>query len=168
MVHFVLTVISAVIFTVYVIVVSRLGGILPSLSDSYYLLEGRSKGLGMAFYGTLLLVVFTAIVPMCEIAGGFGVLAGFALLLVGAAPKFKNRKTIERGLHFGGAAAAAVSAVVILLMAGQLQTIPYAAALFLVLALASKSIKQSYVLWAEMVAFYALFAGMYIHYYPGA
>ena len=168
MVYFVLTVISMVIFTVYVTVITRIGGILPSLSDSYYLLEARKKGLGIAFYVMLALTVFTCIVPMCQAAGGFGVLAGFGLLLVGAAPKFKERKTTERTLHFIGAATSAGAAVVVLLKAGQLQMIPYAAVLFLALSLASKSLKQSYVLWAEMVAFYALFTGMYIHYYPGA
>ena len=105
---------------------------------------------------------------MCEIAGGLGVLAGFALLLVGAAPKFKERKTLESVLHVGGAITAAAVAVIILMIAGQLQVIPYVATLFLVLALASRSLRSSWVLWAEMVAVYALFAGMYIHFYPGA
>ena len=168
MVHFVLTVISAVILTVYVIVITRLGGILPSLSDSYYMLEKRSKGRGMAFYVTLLLMVFTALAPMCEIIGGLGVLAGLGLLLVGAAPKFKDRQTLERVLHFGGASAAAAVAVLILIKIGMVSVIPWIGLLFLAIALASKTLKRSWLLWAEMVAFYALFTGMYIHYYPGA
>lgn len=167
MVYFVLTVLSAVIFTAYVTVSIRLGGILPSLSESYYLFEQRKKGRGMVFYSALILTIFTAIFPMCEIAGGFGVLAGFALLLVGAAPTFKEHKTLERVLHVSGAFTAAATAVVILAKAGQLQVIPYVAALFLVIALASCSLKNCRVLWAEMVAFYALFAGMFIYFHPG-
>lgn len=165
MVYFVLTVISAVIFTVYTVVVTRIGGTLPSLSDSYYLLEARSKGRGMAFYVTLLLVVFTCIAPMCEVAGGFGVLAGFALLLVGAAPRFKERKTLEGVLHIIGASTSAVAAVMVLAKAGQLRVIPYVLILFLALSLASRTLKDSWVLWAELAAFYALFTGLYMHFY---
>lgn len=166
MVYFILTVISAVIFTVYAVVATRIGGVLPSLSDSYYLFEERSKGRGMVFYVTLLLVVFTCIFPMCEVAGGLGVLAGFALLLVGAAPKFKDRKTLERVLHYGGSATASIVAVSILAKTGQLLVVPWFALLFLAIAIASKTLKRSWLFWAEMVAFYAFFAGLYIHFYP--
>ncbi len=170
MVYFVLTLISAVIFTVYLVVIAGIPktGPLPSLSDSYYLLEGRSKGLGMAFYVMLALVVFTCIAPMCQAAGGLGVLAGFALLLVGAAPRFKDKKTIERTLHIAGAITAAVVALLILAKAGQMLVVPYVLLLSIALALASRTFKYSWVLWAELAAFYALFTGMYIHYYPAA
>lgn len=167
MVYFVLTVISAVIFTVYLVVVAGIPRTepLPSLSDTYYLLEGRSKGLGMVFYGMLALVVFTCIAPMCQAAGGLGALAGFALLLVGAAPRFKDKKTTERTLHFAGAITAAVAALLILAKAGQLRVIPYVLILFLALSLASRTLKDSWVLWAELAAFYALFTGLYMHFY---
>ena len=166
MVYFVLTAIAAVIFTLYVVMVTREGGIRPSLSDSYYLLEGRSKGLGMAFYVMLMLVVFTCIAPMCEVAGGFGVLAGFALLLVGAAPKFKDRKAMERTLHIGGAVVAAIVAIIVLARARVIYIVLPSLVLFLALAVASKTLRKSLVFWAEMAAFYALFAGLCIYFYP--
>lgn len=166
MAFFLLTLLSVTCFGAYLSFIVAIGGVLSSLSDSYYLLEERKKNLGVLFYFCLAATVFTCVAPMCEVAGAFGFLAGFALLLVGVAPRFKEKKSIERILHIIGAITSASAAIMILIRAGQVSVIIPVTLLVIILSAITNTFKSCVVWWAEMVAFYSLFAGLLLHYWP--
>lgn len=101
-----LIIISLVIFLTYLIVTYVWFGIPYSISDTYYKLERRRKGLGWLFtamcwsVGGLLLPALLEITPVSYQFTAFLACAG--LLFVGAAPQFKL--SLTGAVHYGSAA----------------------------------------------------------------
>lgn len=101
-----LIIISFVIFLVYVSGTCLYFGVPASISDTYYKLERRKKGLGWLFtamcwsVGGLLLPALLEITPESYQFTAFLACAG--LLFVGAAPQFKL--SLTGVVHYGSAA----------------------------------------------------------------
>lgn len=138
-------------------------GIPPSLSESYYNLGGKD-GKGYLFYIMLLVTVFLMITPMVQAAGGWGFLCGLGLLFVGAAPAFKGDSGIDKILHPVGAIACAASAALILIHIGEWGWLVASAFFAWGIAYATMTMRQCYIFWLEMAAFYGLFAGVIVHF----
>lgn len=101
-----LTLISLSIFLCYIVSMITIFGIPASISDTYYLLENKRKGLGWMFtamcvgVGGLLLPALLYITPDTFQFTSF--LACGSLLFVGVASQFKTPLT--RQVHYGAAA----------------------------------------------------------------
>lgn len=90
----ILAIVSTVLFVAYNIIVNVINGkILPSLSDSFYLLNEKKNGLGYAFSVMLFIVVITLIPTAIDITPDVWKFIPFimcgSLALVGSAPLFK-------------------------------------------------------------------------------
>lgn len=105
-----LIIISLVIFLAYVVGTCLYFGVPASISDTYYKLERRHKGLGWLFtamcwlVGGLLLPALLEITPESYQFTAFLACAG--LLFVGAAPQFKL--SLTGAVHYGSAAVCVV------------------------------------------------------------
>lgn len=105
-----LIIISLVIFLAYVVGTCFYFGIPASISDTYYKLEKRKKGLGWLFSamcvstGSFLLPALLELTPDSYQFTAFLACAG--LLFVGAAPQFKLPLT--GAVHYGSAAVCVV------------------------------------------------------------
>lgn len=101
-----LIILSLVIFLAYVVGTCLYFGIPYSISDTYYKLEKRKKGLGWLFtamcwsVGGLLLPSLLDITPECYQFTAFFACAG--LIFIGAAPQFKL--SLTGAVHYGSAA----------------------------------------------------------------
>lgn len=105
-----LVIISLLIFLAYLAGTYKYFGIPYSISDTYYKLEKRKKGLGGLFsamcvsVGGLLLPALLEITPESHQFAAFLACAG--LLFVGAAPQFKL--SLTGAIHYGSAAVCVV------------------------------------------------------------
>lgn len=101
-----LIIISLVIFLTYMVGTYKYFGIPASISDTYYLLENKCKGLGWLFtamcwgVGCTLLPALLEMTPDNQQFSAFFTCAG--LLFVGSAPQF--RLPLTNGVHYGSAA----------------------------------------------------------------
>lgn len=109
-----LVVISLVIFLAYMAGTYKYFGIPYSISDTYYKLEKRKKGLGWLFtamcwgVGGLLLPALLDLTPETYQFTAF--LACSGLLFIGAAPQFKLPLT--NAVHYGSAAVCVIASQV--------------------------------------------------------
>ena len=108
------------LFAVYLAAVIRLSGVPASISDSYYLLESRKKGLGYVFTLWCWAIAFAVAAMMFELSAGqwyqfLGLFAGGGLAFTGAAPLFKSH---ERTVHYCAAGVCAASALTWMCAAG--------------------------------------------------
>ena len=113
-------IISFVVCLLYLTAVSVAFGIPESISDSFYLLEGRRRGLGYAFTLWSWTVAFTVMSVMFVASEGqwyqfLGLFAGGGLGFVGAAPLFKGH---ERTVHYVSAGVCALAALAWMVCAG--------------------------------------------------
>lgn len=101
-----LVIVSLVVFLAYLVGVICVFGIPASISDTYYLLEKKRKGLGWLFtamcwiVGGLLLPALLDMTPDSYQFSAF--LACTGLMFVGAAPQFKL--SLTGSVHYGSAA----------------------------------------------------------------
>lgn len=106
----VLTIISFVIFITYLAATAKMFGIPASISDTYYLLERRCKGLGWLFTAFCWIMAGTLLPAWLDgtpVAYQFtAFLSSAGLLFVGAAPQFKLPFT--NTVHYGSAAVCCV------------------------------------------------------------
>ena len=108
-----LLIFSFVVFAAYIAAAVLLFGVPASISDSFYLLEIRHRGLGYVFTLWCLVVALTVSAAMLEVSAGewwqfLVLLAGGGLAFGGAAPLFKSH---ERVIHYVSAGVCAVAAV---------------------------------------------------------
>ena len=105
--------ISFIIFIGYILFILFRFGLLPSISQSYYALEGEKKGLGVVFYLVFMTMIFTLIPYWLEITSEntqfIAFLSAAGLGFVGAAPAFKL--DLEGKVHVISAKACAVFSV---------------------------------------------------------
>lgn len=97
---------SLVIFFVYVVGICLRFGIPYSISDTYYMLERRKRGLGWLFTAMCWGVAFSLLPYLLDVTPDryrfTAFLACAGLLFVGAAPRFKLPLT--GSVHYGSAA----------------------------------------------------------------
>lgn len=152
--------ISLIIFTVYVLLIGLMFGIPTSLSDTYYLLQGKLKGAGMAFILLMYFVAFTLVMPILDnTTEGLQIFAFLPIVgigFVGAAPLFKGKDSLA---HRVAALTAAGGSVfwVLLTHTYYWPYLVFAAITFSLIMLFSKTIK-CYIFWAEMAIFYSMYA----------
>ena len=107
--------ISVTLFFVYIAWMVQLFGIPESISETYYILERKRKGLGYIFMAWCLLIVATLAPYWFEHSReSLQFLVWFAalgLLFVGAAPTFRCGPKTTKKVHFGGAIVCAVASL---------------------------------------------------------
>lgn len=93
-VQFIATIVQTLILTVYVLFLVKRFGVLPSISDSTYNLQGNGR---LLFTITLWGVAFAnTFQPM----GAYGIVASIMLLYTGATITFKDKETIIDEIHY--------------------------------------------------------------------
>lgn len=155
-----LVVIALVVFLVYLVGIIGVFGIPASISDTYYLLEKKRKGLGWLFtamcwiVGGTLLPAWLDMTPETYQFSAF--LAAAGLLFVGAAPQFKL--SLTGWVHHGAAALCGMSAVLWCILSG-LWFIPFNC--FLIFGwLALRYGKPMF--WLELAAFGATYLTIFL------
>ena len=160
--------ISFLLFLAYNIGIVSKFGIPPSLSQSYYLLNGVKKNLGFLFTGMMLTMAFTLLPAWLELGEVISSWSSYlnplvfftcaAIAFVGAAPAFKANK-LEGTVHKVAAiVAAACSMIWCLAVCWQIMYIPLGVAgLIAVVGAITKTWKSAAVYWLEMMAFGATF-----------
>lgn len=164
-----LVLISFLLFLAYNIGIVSKFGIPPSLSQSYYLLNGVKKNLGFLFTGMMLTMAFTLLPAWLELgevisawSSHLNPLAFFtcaAIVFVGASPAFKANK-LEGTVHkVAAVVAAACSMIWCLVVCWQIMYVSLGVAgLIAVVGAITKTWKSAGVYWLEMMAFGATFA----------
>ena len=129
-----------------------------SLSNTYYLLNEKRKGLGLAFTFMMWLLCFSIVIPMIEITNeNFEFLPFLTVLgigFVGAAPLFKRKGkgSIEPYVHFTGATLSAVGSLIWIFVCFPSYWTFLLANLFLMLIIMLVTrTEKSYMFYAEMV-----------------
>lgn len=152
--------ISFIIFIAYVSSMIVMFGIPASISDTYYLLERKRRGLGWLFTAFSWGVAFTLLpawLDMTPQAYQFlPFLAAAGLAFVGAAPQFKL--SLTGPVHYVGAAACCLSAGAWVALSGAWWTLPAAYAVFLGVA----SFDHKWMFWIEIAAFVSVFLSIQI------
>jgi hypothetical protein len=90
-------------------------GVPISVSNTYYILEKKRKGLGWIFTLVMTIIAFTAIAPMLEVSEGkdfqfLGFLCAVGLAFVGVSPQTKLGG-MEKTVHYVSAIISIVSAI---------------------------------------------------------
>lgn len=152
--------ISFILFIVYVVAMILMFGIPASISDTYYLLERKRRGLGWLFtafcwgVSLTLLPAWLDMTPEAYQAVPF--LAAAGLMFVGAAPQFKLPLTGP--VHFVAAGVCCVAAGLWVALSGAWWTLPAAYAACLALA----RIDRRWMFWVEIAAFASVFLSIQI------
>ena len=120
-IYLILSCIALAVFTVYNAVIIGIFGMPTSLSDSFYLLQSKKKGLGYIFTAMMTVMAFTLMPAWISISDAMpgwehnltflSFLAAAMIMFVGAAPAFRN-VGIENKVHMIAAKACAVFAIV--------------------------------------------------------
>lgn len=141
-----LAIISLVVFALYLIVMARLHGIQPSISDNYYVSKHP-----WTFTLAMWTVAFTMLPPMLSATTeAFQFTAFFScagIAFVGAAAAYK--RTLTNTVHIAGAITSALFAIVwAYTICPPLPTIAILTAAYILLA-----VRRHKIYWAEVTAF---------------
>ena len=141
-----LAIISAILFAIYLILMAKLHGVQPSVSDNYYVSKHP-----WTFTLAMWLVAFTMLPPMLSATTetfqftAFLSCAGIAF--VGAAAAY--RQSLTNTVHIAGAVTAALFAIVwAYTICPPLPTIAILTAAYILLA-----VRRHKIYWAEITAF---------------
>ena len=141
-----LAIISAILFAIYLILMAKLNGVQPSVSDNYYVSKHP-----WTFTLAMWLVAFTMLPPMLSATTetfqftAFLSCAGIAF--VGAAAAY--RQSLTNTVHIAGAVTAALFAIVwAYTICPPLPTIAILTAAYILLA-----VRRHKIYWAEITAF---------------
>jgi hypothetical protein len=150
-------IISVGLFVAYVAAVICLFGIPASISESFYLLEKKRKGLGYLFSGWCWAMAVPVTAMTMQQSGGqwwqfVSLFAGGGLGFVGTAPLFKGH---ERTVHYVSAGVCALSALAWMTLAGYVFVPVIILSGLLLLGLLHG---EKWLFWVET----ALFVSMYI------
>ena len=160
--------ISFLLFIVYNSVALGLFGVPWSMSGTYYLYEGKKKGLGWLFTIYMWLMTFTMAPGWLAVSDAVGpwmsyftflaffAIAGFAF--VGGAPRYKDG--LEGSVHMNAAKICAAAALLWdFLVCWQIWWVPILGAVIpAIIATATRTWKQGRDYWLEMLAIDATFA----------
>ena len=152
-----LLIIIASVFVAYIASIIAINkGIPPSISESFYVLNNKKKGLGYLFTIWCFFIGVSVMAVIFEVTDGrwfqfLGLFCGGGLGFVGAAPLFKGR---EKTIHFVGATTCAVSALLIMVLLGWW----FVPVIALSVAFAIYTGNGNLTFWGEI----ALFVGMFI------
>jgi hypothetical protein len=156
-------IISAALYCAYVILIMAVNYSLsgqpvpPSVSENFYLLESREKGLGYLFFAWCAAIGMSVMAVMIEYSAGrpfqfLAFLAGGALCFTGAAPAFKGH---ERIIHYASAGICALAAVLWVALMGY-------ACVLLAAVLPLLLIKRNIIFRAETALFLAVYVSLFI------
>ena len=152
---------AMMVMAAYMAIIAGTFGIPPSLSDSFYLLDERKKGLGYVFTGLCWTEAIMVAICMLELSDGMwfqfmAFLACAGLGFVGAAPLFREKS--ESRVHFTGAAMCAIFSQVWIILMGMW----YLPVIFLAIALLAVRANGNKIFWLEMAAFASAYAAILI------
>lgn len=159
--------ISLVIFITYLLVISVKYGVPDSISDSFYLLEGTKKKLGIIF--TLFCWVIVGFLLPTWLDNSpenyqfLAFLACGALCFVGTAAQFKE--DFVKKVHFISAGISAISAIIWMCLMGY-WFIPVGVGittLSIIWLGGDKFVKRTYLFWLEVVGFISLYLALELH-----
>lgn len=151
-----LAIISAIVFAIYLVLMAKLHGIQPSISDNYYVSRHP-----WTFTLVMWLVAITMLPPMLDATTeawqftAFLACAGIAF--VGAAAAYKQ--SLTNTVHVAGAAAAGLFSIVwAYTICPPLPTIAILTAVYILL-----DVRRHKIYWAEITAFAMTYLTYFIH-----
>ena len=147
---------SLAVFATYLIIMSKLHGIQPSISDNYYVSKHP-----WTFTLAMWTVAFTMLPPMLSATTETFQFAAFlscaGIAFVGAAAAYK--RTLTNTVHIAGAITAALFAIVwAYTICPPLPTIAILTAAYILLA-----VRRHKIYWAEITAFAMTYLTYFIH-----
>lgn len=147
--------ISFITFTAYVACMIALFGVPASISETYYLLDRKRRGLGWLFTGFCWLVAGALLPPWLDMTPDtyrfVPFLAAAGLMFVGAAPQFKV--SLSGPVHFIGAGVCCVFAGLWVILSGAWWMLPATYGVCLALG----SVWHKWMFWIEIAAFASTF-----------
>jgi hypothetical protein len=153
-------ILSFAVFAAYLTAVAALFGVPASVSDSFYLLNGRKPGTGYVFTGWCWLVAFSVTAMMAQLSEGrwwqfLSLFAGGGLCFVGAAPVFRSH---ERTVHYVSAGVCAAAALAWMTLAG----FWWMPVKYLIVALIYGVITKKYVFCIETALFLSMYSVLFL------
>jgi len=144
-------IIQAIVFIVYISFIVYRYGVLPSISESWYVLPLRQK---------FLFTIFTwgIGVPMLFYDSGALFISGSALTFVGVATQFKASISFSREVHYAGA----LIGVIVPLIYFGISSDNWLPLVFQVVAtmIITLTKTQNKIWWNEIVAFFCVLSGL--------
>jgi len=146
----------------YQAMVLYLFGVPKSISESFYLLDEKRRGLGWLFWGWAVATVFSICPMMFALSDGhwyqfLALFVGAGLLLAGSAPHF--REEYQRSAHFSGTGVSMFAAVLWMSCSGYLyMPVMMVLLTFLIVSPAISVMSGSVMYWLEI----SLIASMYL------
>lgn len=168
-IYLILVLFAVLVFIIYNIISYKIFGIPTSLSNTFYLYEGKKKHLGYIFTGMMFVMSLTLLPPWLELgeimsswSKYLNPLVFFAcasICFVGAAPAFRSC-SLESCVHNIAAKLAAVFSLAwCLSVCWQIMYVTLlTAGLIAIIGWITKSWKTASVYWLEMMAFGGTFA----------
>lgn len=149
---------SAAIFIVYIITILVIFGIPPSISETYYLVEEKRKGLGVIFTFSLWAIGFILlpywVLHSPENTQFLAFLAASGIILTGAAKEFKG---YERAAHFVGATTSAAASLLWLILNSLFL---YPLIILPIVCIIAIINRQNWLFWLEIGTFTSLFSAL--------
>lgn len=147
----ILTIIQLVIFLLYVGFIVKHYGILPSISDSWYVLPSRHNFLFTLF-------TWGIGIPMFLYGNVWFALSGSGLSFVGAATQFKDKIALTKEVHYIGAVVGILGALIgIIVEYGNY--LPLVLFVFLAISIQVSYMKNK-IWWQEIVASLLILFGL--------
>jgi hypothetical protein len=158
----ILALISGSLFIAYAVFISIFNrNILPSISESWYMLEDKKRLLGSIFTFWCVIIAFMqapVLIDMLEANNPnltfVGFLTAAGLAFVGCAPLFKGH---ERVIHRIGAGVAAAGSIAVAIILINLSHLIFTMAAVLAVNLIYRNQWKNYIFWLEVGCFSALF-----------
>lgn len=148
---FTLTLIQLVVFTLYVGMIIKRFGVIPSISDSWYELPQSQKALFTLF-------TWGIGIPMLFYGNVWFFLSGIGLSFVGAATQFKITLANTKQIHFTGAVVGIFSALIGIGFMFQ-NILPLLWFLFFAVAIQVTPTTNK-LWWQEIAAFFTILLGL--------
>jgi len=155
--------ISAAVFVAYIVTMCAMFGELTSISESYYLLERKHKGLGWIFTGWCWVEALTLLPYLMHVCPenmkfmAFWACVGLAF--VGVAPQTKAIK-MEKTVHFVGATMSGGLSVLIIFLMGYAPC-PIIAIIIATILMVYR--EKKWLLWLEIAGFVSTYTALIIN-----
>lgn len=155
-----LLIISLIIFLGYVLTMIKMFGVPSSLSDTYYLLDGKKKGTGAFFILFMFIICFLLMIPMIEITPENWKFVAFLAILglgfVGAAPMFLESSTSK--VHYTAAGMATAGGLTwIFVVAPQYWWCLLLTTVAVIMIAMKTKTWKCYTFWLEMIVFISVY-----------
>lgn len=156
----ILLIYSSLIFVSYMSFIISKFGILPSISESYYKLEGGYKSLFSLF-------IFNMVIPVIIVGNNpLMFLAGLFIAFVGAAPAFKEE--FQKQVHDIGAYGGIITAFISLWINFHLGYLSLILGLFFIYAIPKNMSEhwfngiKNHIWWVEILSFILIITGLFL------